>query len=107
MEDIKGLSFLENLRCLILNEMNKRHWDMTEMAIQCDISYRNLQSILYGERKDIKLSTITKICNVLNFHLFVVDNDTDECIEKIEKINDKHKQSVYDYIDYIYTTGKH
>lgn len=107
MEDITGLSFLENLRCLILKEMEARHLDITEMSIQCDISYRNLQAILYGERKDIKLSTITKICNVLNFHLSVVDDDTEKCIEKIEKINDKHKQSVYDYVNYIYTTGKH
>ena len=107
MEDITGLSFLENLRCLILKEMDKRHWNMTELAIQCDISYRNLQSILYGERKDIKLSTITKICKVLHFHIFVVDDKTDECIEKIEKINQKHKQSVYDYVNYIYTTSKH
>ena len=24
----------------------------------------------------------------------------------IDKINEKHKQSVYDYVDYVYDTGK-
>ena len=99
--------FLMELKNHIYDEMDLKHLDMTELAIQCDISYRNLQSILYGERKDIKLSTITKICKVLHFHIFVVDDKTDECIEKIEKINQKHKQSVYDYVNYVYDTGKH
>lgn len=104
---IMNKKFLSELREHMLKEMEVKHWDMTEMAIQCDISYRNLQSILYGERKDVKLSTITKICEVLHFHLFVVDDKADDCIEKIEKITDKHKQSIYDYVNYIYDTGRH
>lgn len=97
---------LTDLREHMLKEMDRKHLDMTEMAIQCNMSYRNLQSILYGERKDIKLSTITKICEVLHFHIFITDDKTDRYIEKIDKINEKHKQSVYDYVDYVYDTGK-
>ena len=107
MEDITGLSFLENLRCLILKEMETNNWSLAETAIQCDISTRRLSDIVRGEAKDINLSTLIKICDAFHFRLFITSDQTRECIDKINMINDKHKQSVYDYINYIYTTGKH
>lgn len=107
MEDITGLSFLENLRCLILKEMDTNNWGLAETAIQCDISTRRLSDIVRDKAKDINLSTLIKICDTFHFRLFITGNQTRKCIDKIEKINDKHKQSVYDYINYIYATGKY
>lgn len=78
MRDLQVDKCLQNVRSCILAEIEKRRWDITEAAIQCDMSYRNLQSILYDEHKDIKLSTLIKISNALDISLVDMIGDNEE-----------------------------
>lgn len=41
--------------------MGKNDWTLKRLSIECDISYRELQKILYNQAKDIRLSTLNKI----------------------------------------------
>lgn len=69
MQDLQMEKCLRNVRTCILVTMEKRGWNIAETAIRCDMSYRNFQSILYGERKDIKLSTLVRIANTFDVPL--------------------------------------
>lgn len=54
---------MENLRNEILKEMQRSNYSQTKFASICDISYENLCKIIYGKSKDIKVSTLLKICS--------------------------------------------
>lgn len=69
MREITTEKCLQNIRTYILVTMEKRGWNIAETAIRCDMSYRTFQSILYGERKDIKLSTLIRVANALDVPL--------------------------------------
>lgn len=57
---------LKALRKQILIIMAKKNWTLIRLAIECEISLRELKAILYNEKKDIKLSTLARISEGLN-----------------------------------------
>ncbi len=52
---------MRTLREELYITLRKNDWTLTRMSIECGISYRELQNILYNQSKDIRLSTLSKI----------------------------------------------
>ena len=72
---------MENLRKEMINQISKNDYTLTQYSIICDISCENLQKIISKKSKDIKLSTLLKICKNSNIELekiFDYSNEPDE-----------------------------
>ena len=66
---------IKRLSLLILLKMEEKHLTMEELAIQCDMTYRGLQKIVYLEVNDIKLSTFISICQNADIDYSIVLKD--------------------------------
>lgn len=57
---------LKILKKQLLIIMAKKNWTLIRLSIECGISLRELKAILYNEKKDIRLSTLTRISEGLD-----------------------------------------
>lgn len=71
---------LERLKELVNYEIESTNQTILSFSVRCEVSYNEMRKICNGRAKDIKLSTICKICN--NSHIqiadiFIVNKDID------------------------------
>lgn len=69
-------------------KINKGNYSIRQMSVKCEISYENLRAILNGERKDISVSTLLKICANTGMainNLLDVEAETIKAIEVVVK----------------------
>ncbi len=52
---------MQVLREQILEVLNRKHWTVTRLAVECGISTREINLILSGKKKGICLSTLVQI----------------------------------------------
>lgn len=79
--------YMKALRKNLYQTMNKRDWNLTELAVQCGMSYENLHKILCGKRKTVTLDTLENI-----------SQGTDIPIDVLIGIQGKNKKDA-DFID--------
>lgn len=58
--------YLEVLREQLYSVMRKNDWSVTKLSAECNVSYREMQNILYLKVKDIKVSTLVRIAEGTN-----------------------------------------
>lgn len=64
--DILDLQFFKKT---LKNKLHEKKLTLSALSLQADLSEDTLRSIIYGKSQDIKLSTLTKIANVLECSL--------------------------------------
>ena len=62
---------LERLKELVNYEIESTNQTILSFSVRCEVSYNEMRKICNGRAKDIKLSTICKICN--NSHIQIAD----------------------------------
>lgn len=60
---------MKTIREKLYAVIRKNDWTLTRMSIECGISYRGLQQILYSQNKDVRLSTLIRISDGLGISL--------------------------------------
>lgn len=61
--------YLENTRQMLNRVMNQRRWSQREVARKCNLHRNEISSILSGEKRDLRLSTIINIADGLGLPL--------------------------------------
>lgn len=64
--------YLENTRQTLNRVMNQRRWSQREVARKCNLHRNEISSILSGEKRDLRLSTIINIADGLGLPLSAV-----------------------------------
>lgn len=82
--------YLENTRQVLNRVMNQKRWSQREVARKCHLHRNEISGILNGEKKDLKLSTITNIAEGLGLPLSTViganetlDSESNQFIMKL------------------------
>lgn len=82
--------YLENTRQTLLRVMNQKRWSQREVARKCHLHRNEISGILSGEKRDIRLSTITNIAEGLGLPLSAVigvsDDSSNQLILKLYSI---------------------
>lgn len=58
--------YLEVLREQLYSIMRKNDWSTARLSKECNVSYHEIQNILYRKTKDIRLSTLVRISQGIN-----------------------------------------
>lgn len=94
--------YLENTRQTLLRVMNQKRWSQREIARKCNLHRNEIGNILNGEKKDIRLSTITNIAeglglplsNVIGADKELLDTESNRFILKLYAVLDEYVKEI-------------
>lgn len=84
------VDYLENTRQTLNRVMNQKRWSQREVARKCNLHRNEISSILSGDKRDLKFSTLINIANGLGLPLSTVigasDDSSNQLILKLYSI---------------------
>lgn len=93
--------YLENIRQTLLRVMNQRQRGQREIARRCNPHRNEISSILSGEKRDARLSTIVNIADGLGLPLSALiganespDSESSTLILKLHAVLSKHDKGI-------------